>query len=48
MSLFVAAEMGGSAPPTRLPTTGAVTGLGDVQIASPAAVRSAVSRLING
>jgi LCP family protein required for cell wall assembly len=49
MSLFVAAEMGGSAPPTRLPTTGGVSpGLGDVQFASPGAVRTAVSRLING
>lgn len=49
MSLFTAAEMGGSAPPTRLPTTGAVSPtLGDVQVASPAAVRASVSRLING
>jgi LCP family protein required for cell wall assembly len=49
MSLFIASELGGSAPPTRLPTTGAVSPtLGDVQTASPSAVRAAVSRLING
>jgi hypothetical protein len=49
MSLFLASEMGGSAPPTRLHTTGEVSPtLGDVQVATPGAIRSAVSRLMNG
>jgi LCP family protein required for cell wall assembly len=49
MSLFIASELGGSAPPTRLRTTGTVSPtLGDVQVASPSAVRAAVSRLLNG
>jgi LCP family protein required for cell wall assembly len=49
LSLFAASEMGGSAPPTRLPTTGEASGaLGDVQVASPGAVHAAVSHLVNG
>jgi LCP family protein required for cell wall assembly len=49
MSLFIASEMGGSAPPTRLPTTGAVSpSLGDIRVASPSAVQAAVLQLMNG
>ena len=49
MSLFAASEIGGSAPPTRLATSSAYSPtLGDVQEASPAAVKAAVAKLING
>ncbi len=49
MSLFAAAEMGGSPPPARLTTTAAYSPtLGDIQEASPSAVKSAVATLLNG
>jgi LCP family protein required for cell wall assembly len=49
MSLFAASEMGGSPPPKRLATTGAISPtLGDVQETSPGAVSRAVSQLLNG
>jgi LCP family protein required for cell wall assembly len=49
LSLFFASEIGGSAPPTKLATTPYDTSsLGDAELASPAAVKAAVSQLMNG
>ncbi|MGO9752040.1 MAG: LCP family protein [Solirubrobacteraceae bacterium] len=49
MSLFIASELGGSPPPTRLATTSYTSPiLGDAQEASPAAVKAAVATLLNG
>jgi LCP family protein required for cell wall assembly len=50
MSLFVAAELGGSAPTAILTPTGGedVPGVGDSLIASPQDVKQAVAKLMNG
>jgi hypothetical protein len=50
LSMFVAAEMGGSAPVQILKPTGgqAVPGVGDALTVSSQAVQQAVSKLING
>ena len=50
LSMFVAAEMGGSAPVQILKPTGgeAVTGVGDALTVTPQAVHQAVSKLIDG
>jgi LCP family protein required for cell wall assembly len=50
LSMFVAAEMGGSAPVDILKPTGgaAVPGVGDALTVTPQAVQQAVSKLING
>jgi LCP family protein required for cell wall assembly len=50
LSLFTASEMGGSAPVQVLKPTGAeyLPGYGDALAVTPAAVHSAISKLING
>jgi LCP family protein required for cell wall assembly len=48
LSMFGAAELGGSAPVQVLKTTGAVVNGADVLNASPQAIRSARNQLLNG
>ena len=48
LSMFTAAELGGSAPVKVLKTTGGVRGGADVLFASPAAKRAAINQLLNG
>jgi hypothetical protein len=50
MSLFIASEMGGSAPVQVLRPTGAeaLSGYGDALTVTPAAVQTAVHKLIYG
>jgi hypothetical protein len=50
MSLFIASEMGGSAPVHVLKPTGAeaLPGYGDALTVSPGAVQAAVHKLIDG
>ena len=50
MSMFVASELGGSAPVQILKPTGgeSVPGVGDALTVTPQAVQQAVSKLVNG
>jgi LCP family protein required for cell wall assembly len=48
LSMFTAAELGGSAPVKVLKTSGGVRGGADVLFASPAAKRAAINQLLNG
>jgi LCP family protein required for cell wall assembly len=48
MSMFAAAELGGSAPVQVLKTSGAVVGGADVLTATPGAIRTARNKLLNG
>jgi hypothetical protein len=50
LSLFVASEMGGSAPVQILKPTGAqaVPGVGDALTVTPQSVQQAVAKLMNG